>query len=88
MLFSKYVARIYRVIRHPQGASYCYVTCFFSDTCTCSTPGAGTIGKNQMTCSNGETRTCSSDQECYATEAFGYGQLSDGCRIPGKILCY
>ena len=54
----------------------------FLDTCTCSTPGAGTVGKNELKCTNGETRHCSSDQECYATEAFTCGEWSDGCRIP------
>ena len=55
------------------------------DTCTCSTPGAGTKNKNQFICSNDETRYCASDQECYATDAFVYGQWRDGCRIPGTI---
>ena len=60
---------------------------FFTDTCTCSTPGAGTTGKNQMTCSNGETRHCDSDQVCYATKTFIYGKWSDGCKIPGNYSC-
>ena len=55
------------------------------DTCTCSTPGAGTKNKNQFICSNDETRYCASDQECYATDAFVYGQWKDGCRIPGTF---
>merc|ERR1712228_576754 len=53
-----------------------------SDTCTCTTPGEGTVDKNELQCTNGETRHCAWDQECYATEAFTYGKWSDGCRIP------
>ena len=51
--------------------------------CECTTPGAGTAGNNQMTCSNGETRYCSADKECYSTGTFTYGEWNDGCRIPG-----
>jgi len=57
-----------------------------SDTCTCSTPGEGTVGKNELQCTNGETRHCASDQECYATEAFNYGEWSDGCRIRDYVI--
>ena len=64
----------------------CQTVIKFLDTCTCSTPGAGTTGKNEMTCSNGETRHCVSDEECYATIAFIYGQWKDGCRIPGNFI--
>ena len=52
------------------------------DTCTCSTPSAGTAEHNEITCTNGETTYCAEDQECYATTAFNYGQLSSACRVP------
>ena len=52
-----------------------------SMSCTCSTPGEGTIDKNEFKCTNGETRHCSSDQECYAAEAFTYGEWGEGCRV-------
>ena len=55
-------------------------------TCTCSNPGEGLFGKNEMRCSNGEIRSCSQNQECYATKAFVYGQWSNGCRVPGDFL--
>ena len=55
-------------------------------TCKCSTPGKGTKGNNEMKCSNGETRTCASNEECFASNAFVYGQWNNGCRIPGNIL--
>ena len=55
---------------------------FFLDTCTCSTPSAGTSGNNEMKCSNGETRFCEDNEECYATDEFNYGQWVTACRIP------
>merc|ERR1711994_512031 len=51
-------------------------------TCTCTTPGEGTVGQNEFQCTNGETRHCASDQECYATEELTFGKWSDGCRVP------
>merc|ERR1739841_467915 len=51
-------------------------------TCKCTTPGRGTAGFNQLTCTNGETRHCSATQECYATSPFTYGSWSAGCRAP------
>ena len=55
-------------------------------TCECSTPGTGTVGQNQIKCSTGETRYCSADQECYATDKFTYGEWNEGCRIPGDWI--
>ena len=52
------------------------------DTCTCSTPGAGTAEHNEITCTNGEKTYCQADEECFATGAFNYGQLSSACRKP------
>ena len=59
---------------------------FLLDTCTCSTPSAGTSGNNEMKCSNGETRFCEDNEECYATESFDYGQLDIACRTPGNYI--
>merc|ERR1719204_578558 len=50
--------------------------------CTCDTPGQGTAGYNKFTCTNGATRYCSHDEECYATGKFTYGKWEDGCRRP------
>ena len=55
---------------------------FLLDTCTCSTPSSGTSGNNEIKCSNGETRFCEANEECYATEKFNYGKWSAACRVP------
>ena len=55
---------------------------FLLDTCTCSTPSAGTAEHNEFTCTNGESAYCQADEECYATGEFNYGQLSSACRKP------
>ena len=52
------------------------------DTCTCSTPSSGTSGNNEIKCSNGETRFCETNEECYATEKFNYGKWRTACRVP------
>jgi len=35
-----------------------------------------------MTCTDGSIAYCSSNEECYATETFDYGQLDIACRTP------
>ena len=62
-------------------------TFFPSVFCNCTTPGQG-IGysKNKMTCTDGSIAYCSSNEECYATESFDYGQLDIACRIPGNYI--
>ena len=55
---------------------------FLIDTCTCSTPSSGTSGNNEIKCSNGETRFCEANEECYTTEEFNYGKWSAACRVP------
>ena len=81
-------------IRHCSEDQECYATGKFTHgewsdgcrvSCECSTPGQGTVGKNEIKCGN-ETRHCSSVKECYATEKFAYGEWSDGCRIPGNLI--
>ena len=57
----------------------------FLDTCTCSTPSAGTAEHNEIKCSNGETTYCKGNEECYATGEFNYGQWTSACRVPAVI---
>ena len=51
-------------------------------TCKCSTPGSGTVGKNQYKCTDGVTSYCARTQECYARTPFPKGKWFKGCRTP------
>ena len=51
------------------------------DTCTCSHLTNVTASVGEMSCTNDETRYCETNQECYATVAFNYGQWDVGCRV-------
>ena len=51
------------------------------DTCTCSHLTNATASVGEMSCTNDETRYCETNQECYATVAFNYGQWDVGCRV-------
>eukprot|EP00928_Gymnodinium_smaydae_P065783 TRINITY_DN4887_c0_g1_i10.p1 TRINITY_DN4887_c0_g1~~TRINITY_DN4887_c0_g1_i10.p1 ORF type:complete len:741 (+),score=51.09 TRINITY_DN4887_c0_g1_i10:468-2690(+) len=61
-------------------------------TCSCTTPNAGTAGKNQFKCTNGETRYCSATQKCNSVSAWPEADVSSVCveakKEPEiKILC-
>ena len=83
--------------RHCSEDEECYATekftygewsdgCRIFCECTDIAAGKPKDGNNQMKCSNGETRYCSSEKECYAPGKFTYGEWSDGCRIPGDWI--
>ena len=56
---------------------------FISVMCSCSTPSHGTgYHYNKFTCSDGLTSYCSTEEECYSSQPFAYGELYDGCRVP------
>ena len=55
--------------------------CFVLDTCTCSHLTNVTASVGEMSCTNDETRYCETNQECYASVAFNYGQWDVGCRM-------
>ena len=42
-------------------------------TCTCRTPGQGTIDYNGFDCTNGNNAWCHSDQQCYNTQPWPMG---------------
>jgi hypothetical protein len=52
------------------------------DVPKCACTGYG----NKMVCNNGEKRACSVDHECFAQDAFPYGEWQLGCK-PAKCKC-
>ena len=47
-------------------------------TCSCSNPGAGM--DPEVKCSDGKTRSCAADEECFATSPFPLDTLRQACR--------
>jgi len=60
---------------------------FEAVTCSCSSPGQGTIGHNGYECTDGSSAYCSSWEECYATASFSKGDSSAACRTKLECEC-
>mmetsp|Transcript_16544 Transcript_16544/g.19827 ORF Transcript_16544/g.19827 Transcript_16544/m.19827 type:complete len:1125 (+) Transcript_16544:117-3491(+) len=59
-----------------------------SPTCKCTTPGQGTVGRNQYTCSDtGTVGNCADHEECFATELFKEGLEASACRPKATCRC-
>ena len=54
--------------------------------CSCATPRGGTSGHNKFSCTNGHSRYCAANEECYNTRTFKYGHWASGCRVP-TVMC-
>jgi len=60
---------------------------FTEASCSCSSPGEGTVGHNGYECTDGYSAYCASSEECYATVSFKKGDWSAGCRTKVECEC-
>jgi len=60
--------------------------CRVPPTCKCTTPGQGTIHKNGISCTDGFSPYCASNQECYQTNSVARASYTSLCRVP-KCSC-
>ena len=83
---------LFLTIRHLLFNGYISVFAFCCSakvTCSCVSPNAGTVNKNQYKCTDGTSAWCASTETCYATSPFTKGDWASGCtaqvRYPHEI---